>query len=299
MAKPTAPPRTPTTSHPQVLDLGAKPVCRPGAPPVVPLAAPAPAVPLGVMMSPPVACTTVTAVMVDWLPSGRVVVCRTIAVEEGGLTTVTWLPPGDEAPEVAPAAGPERVMTPPSMVVTIVTPAEFVVVMTAPGVRDMAPPPLVLITVIPASLVVVTMAPEVRVTAPPLLVLITGTPASLVLETTAPEVSVTAPPPLVLTIGTPASLVLVTTGAGGGGTSLETSTGPGPRGIDELEPSSGLAGMVLVTSTVVGGTLPSSTEDCSGPGAGAGEDSGLEGEDSEGVIGRGLGVAGTLLTSLG
>lgn len=72
MAKPTAPPSTPTTSHPQVLDLGASPVCKPAAGPVV--VGPAPAEPLGVTTAGALAWTTVTAVMVDWAPSARVVV---------------------------------------------------------------------------------------------------------------------------------------------------------------------------------------------------------------------------------
>jgi len=63
MAKPTAPPNTPTTSHPQVLDLGARPVCKPAAGPVV--LGPAPAEPLGVMTAGALAWITVTAVIVD------------------------------------------------------------------------------------------------------------------------------------------------------------------------------------------------------------------------------------------
>ena len=143
-ANPTAPPITPTTSQPQLLDLGARPaLCRlPEGPVVVPGGEVAPADPVGVANPAPE--MIVTAVMVDWLPSGNVVVCRMRLV-----WTPPAPPPAAEEPEPlspAPAlpvgvlpAGPPRVTTPPSMVVTTVTPAALTVVMTWPEVTKPMP----------------------------------------------------------------------------------------------------------------------------------------------------------------
>ena len=110
------------------------------------------------------ACTTVTAVTTDWPPSGKVVVCRITAVVDSGLAVVVSLPlpPADVVAAVDDAASPdpETVMTPPSTVLSIVTPAALVVVTTAPDVRVKAPPLPVVITGIPAALVPVVTTPE-------------------------------------------------------------------------------------------------------------------------------------------
>ncbi len=97
-ATPTAPPTTARTSipHPTLVPT---PVCRPGAAvPVLLLATPA--VPLGTAVSPAAAPTTVTAVMVLWLPFGRVVVLLLVVVCDSrflGLEVVEepWLLPGN------------------------------------------------------------------------------------------------------------------------------------------------------------------------------------------------------------
>ena len=162
IATPIAPPNTPTASHPQHLDLGANPVCRPGEPRVVPLGGPTPAVPLGVTTPLSVACITVTAVIVDWTPLPSVVVCSIKLVCDlgdagvGALVTVFEVTGG--ALVAAAPDWPERVITPPSMVVTIVTPAALVVVTTAPGVR-------VLANIEPTESVTEMTAPGVRDTA--------------------------------------------------------------------------------------------------------------------------------------
>lgn len=138
MANPTAPPNTPTASQPQLLVLGAKPVCKPPAAAVVVPAA-APAVPLGVATELSLAAMMATVVMVDWLPFGRVVVCTTTLVKDDEALAETW-EAGAEAPDAVDIPGasdePESVITPPSIVVTIVTPAAFVVVTTAPEVNE-------------------------------------------------------------------------------------------------------------------------------------------------------------------
>ena len=64
MATPTAPPKTPTASHPHPLDRGASPVCSPGVAVDDPVVAPAPADPVGVSASVLLACTTTALVMV-------------------------------------------------------------------------------------------------------------------------------------------------------------------------------------------------------------------------------------------
>lgn len=83
IATPTAPPTTANISFPNPIVLGAKPVCNPGLPSAVPLAGPGPAVPLGTESLTPAAATTVTAVTVDLLPSGKVVVRREVVVCDG------------------------------------------------------------------------------------------------------------------------------------------------------------------------------------------------------------------------
>ena len=82
IATPTAPPRTTIISLPTLPVRVATPVCRPGAPGVVPVAAPTPAVPLGGALSALLAGTTVTAVTVLLLPSARVVVRREVVVRD-------------------------------------------------------------------------------------------------------------------------------------------------------------------------------------------------------------------------
>lgn len=144
IATPTAPPTKPAISQPTHLVPTAPPDCNPGFAVLVPVAVPT--VPLGGETSDVGACTTVTAVMVDWLPLGRVVVCSTVLVPE-----LAW--------------EGEMVTTPPPMVLARVTPLALVVVSRDPIVTT--PPPIVLTTVTPAALVVVTIAPEVRETLDP------------------------------------------------------------------------------------------------------------------------------------
>ena len=123
----------------------AAPDCKPGCPVVV-VAGLTPAVPLGVGAVENGAGTTVMAVTVLWLPSGRVVVCRIVEViepeaapwEEGAAVVAAPDPPADDA-KVSVVDGREvsvegeRVTKPPPMVLTIVTPDPSVVVMTDPG----------------------------------------------------------------------------------------------------------------------------------------------------------------------
>lgn len=73
MAKPTAPPSTNTISRPKPRVMAASPVCKPGEPDEVPVDA-TPAVPDGVVSPVVPAGITVTAVMIDLLPFGKVLV---------------------------------------------------------------------------------------------------------------------------------------------------------------------------------------------------------------------------------
>ena len=133
IATPTAPPNTTIISLPTLPVRVATPVCRPGAPGLVPVAAPAPAVPLGGASSAPGAGTTVTAVTVLLLPSARVVVRREVVVWEDWV----FLPAAALLVVAVCAALLEgcKVRTPPPTVETMVTPSAFVVVTTCPGVR--------------------------------------------------------------------------------------------------------------------------------------------------------------------
>lgn len=138
MATATAPPSIKTISLPMLA--AAAPVCRPGLPAVV-VTAFAPAVPLGVGAEEIGAGTTVTAVTVLWLPSGRVVVWRIVEVierEESGPPDIAALDTAAEEAdeslgdnEEAPADG-VNVTKPPPTVLMIVTPDPSVVVNTAP-----------------------------------------------------------------------------------------------------------------------------------------------------------------------
>lgn len=160
MATTTAPPSIKTISFPILA--AAAPDCRPGWPVVV-VAALTPAVPLGVGAAEYGAGTTVTAVTVLWLPSGRVVVCRIVEVmerEDAGLDDGAAVV---AAPE-APADEGERVTKPPPTVLTMVTPDTSVVDTTDPGAsgegeRVTTPPLTVLTMVTPDPSVVVTTDP--------------------------------------------------------------------------------------------------------------------------------------------
>ena len=135
IAKPIAPPKTPTASHPKPLDLGASPDCKAGDPPAVPVAVPPE--PSVAVVAPPTGCTTVTAVTVDWLPSGRVVVCRDVdrlpleLLKENDVVE-------DGLPDFAGRDEPlsPRVTTPPSTVLTTVIPWALVVVTICPDVTE-------------------------------------------------------------------------------------------------------------------------------------------------------------------
>lgn len=116
IATPTAPPTTANISRPKPIVFGANPVCRPGLEAGVPLEAPTPAVPLGTELSTPPAATTVTAVTVDWLPSGKVVVRREVVVCNCALPVVV----AELEPELLPCGATVR--EPPPTVVTMVTP---------------------------------------------------------------------------------------------------------------------------------------------------------------------------------
>ena len=127
---PTAPPTTANISFPKPIVLGAKPVCNPGLPAAVPLAAPGPAVPLGTESLGSLAATTVTAVTVDRLPSGKVVIRLVVVVWDGARRVeVAEFPEPDEPPPGG------RVFEPPPTVVTIVTPCAFTLVTTWPELR--------------------------------------------------------------------------------------------------------------------------------------------------------------------
>lgn len=136
MATATAPPSIRTISLPILA--AAAPDCRPGWPAVV-VEGLAPAVPLGVGAAEYGAGTTVTAVMVLWLPFGSTVVSSTVEVTEledpasdaGGAVVSEFAAAeeGDDPPEG------DRVTTPPPTVLMTVTPATFVVVMTLPGTK--------------------------------------------------------------------------------------------------------------------------------------------------------------------
>lgn len=71
-ANATAPPTTITISLPQPLVIAASPVCKPGLALGAELATPA--IPVGVSAALFPAPTTVTAVTIDWPPSGSVLV---------------------------------------------------------------------------------------------------------------------------------------------------------------------------------------------------------------------------------
>ena len=124
MANPTAPTKTATPSLPKPLVITASPVCSPTGPPVLlPLA---PAVPLGV--EPPLAPppTTVTAVIVLWLPSGSVLVLTDVLVmEDFGADELLLLEPEEL-----------MVRAPPPMVETMMWPEASVVLMTSPWVTE-------------------------------------------------------------------------------------------------------------------------------------------------------------------
>ena len=127
IATPTAPPTTSASSLHHPLVMGASPVCRPGLPEDDPVVA-TPAVPVGVSAAPPPTPTTVTAVTMDWLPSGRVLVFTTVLVEEEDAALpldVVELP--DEG---------VMVCTPPPTVDTTVRPTLLVLVMAWPRVRE-------------------------------------------------------------------------------------------------------------------------------------------------------------------
>lgn len=199
-----APPSIKTISFPILA--AAAPDCKPGWPVVV-VAGLAPAVPLGVGAAEYGAGTTVIAVTVLWLPSGRVVVWRIVEVMERE--------DADGAAVVAPPEPPvgERVTKPPPTVLTMVTPDPSTVVTTGPGasgVRVTKPPPTVLTTVTPDPSTVVTTDPGASV------------------------VRVTKPPPTVLTVVTPDPSVVVTTDSGAVATTvaIETPPAPDPATVD-------------------------------------------------------------------
>ena len=122
-ATPTAAPSTIAISLPQPLVITASPVCNPGCPVPVPVD-PAPAVPDGVCALPPPAPITVTAVMVDCCPLGRVLVWTSVEVSEERVAVF------DEDLDG------ETVLAPPPTVEMTVTPTLLVVVMTWPAVSD-------------------------------------------------------------------------------------------------------------------------------------------------------------------
>lgn len=97
----------------------------------MPLPPCAPASPEGVAAAPSLPGTTVTAVTVLWLPSGRVVVCKTTEVLE--VRRVLRL---DDVMDVGDLlwVDLESVTYPPPTVETMVTPSALVVVMTSPAV---------------------------------------------------------------------------------------------------------------------------------------------------------------------
>ena len=110
------------------------PVCSPGAPASVPLAAPAPAVPLGVWPAESSPFTTVSAVTVLFPPFGNVAVLSETDVLEGRRL----LEP-DEVTVSEEALGEpeaEMVRTPPPTVVITVKPSALVVVRTSPALGD-------------------------------------------------------------------------------------------------------------------------------------------------------------------
>ena len=122
-ATPTAAPKTTAISLPQPLVITASPVCRPGCPLPVRVD-PAPAVPVGVsaLSLPP---TTVTAVIADWSPLGKVLVWTSVEV----IDERTFVFDVDE-----PDA--ESVVAPPPTVEMTVRPMELVVVTISPAVSD-------------------------------------------------------------------------------------------------------------------------------------------------------------------
>jgi len=125
-ANATAPPTTSTISLPHPLVITASPVCKPGL--ALADVDPTPAVPVGVSAAPSPAPTTVTAVMMDLLPSGREEVCTTKLVRGPAwcvLVDVTPFPEG------------EMVVAPPPTVDMMVKPTPLVVVMSSPAVREM------------------------------------------------------------------------------------------------------------------------------------------------------------------
>ncbi len=216
IATATAPPSIKTISFPILA--AAAPDCKPGEPVDV-VAGLAPAVPLGVGAAEYGAGTTVMAVMVLWLPSGKVVVCRIVEVMEREDAAED-----DGAPVVAAPAFPAdsvRVTKPPPTVLTIVAPVPSVVVTTDPGAAGEGE----------------------RVTMPPPTVLTIVTPDPSVVVTTDPGAAgegerVTMPPPTVLTIVTPDPSVVVTADPGAVATTVAVETPPGadPAAVDAAAP---------------------------------------------------------------
>jgi len=216
IATATAPPSIKKISFPILA--AAAPDCKPGEPVDV-VAGLTPAVPLGVGATEYGAGTTVTAVTVLWLPSGKVVVCRIVEVMEREDAAED-----DGAPVVAAPAFPAesvRVTKPPPTVLTIVTPVPSVVVTTDPGAEGEGE----------------------RVTKPPPTVLTIVTPVPSVVVTTDPEAAgegerVTKPPPTVLTIVTLDPSVVVTTDPGAVATTVAVETPPAadPAAVDAATP---------------------------------------------------------------
>ena len=119
--------------------LPASPVCTPGVVLPVWVSDATPASPVGVALSPSPR-TTVTAVMVDLLPSGKVVVCTyTLDLDAGLLVTEpsdeTVTPESEAVTDGDELAGPIVDASPPT-VVTMIMPAESVKVNTEPAGRD-------------------------------------------------------------------------------------------------------------------------------------------------------------------
>lgn len=132
------PPIVKSISFVRIPVLAATPVCTPGAA-LVRVLEPAPASPVGVGLSSSPG-TTVTAVTVDLLPSGKVVVRTTTLDLEAGLVA-TEAPVETVESESGGMVDEERVAvpivvaSPPTVVITI-TPEESVKVYTEPVERD-------------------------------------------------------------------------------------------------------------------------------------------------------------------
>lgn len=139
IATPAMPPIVKSIPVARLPVLAADPVCTPGAAVLVRVLEPAPASPLGVGLSSSPG-TTVTAVTVDLLPSGKVVVRTTKLDFEAGLLGTEARDETEESESEAMvdeegATVPIVDASPPTVVITI-TPEESVKVYTDPAERN-------------------------------------------------------------------------------------------------------------------------------------------------------------------